>query len=134
MNEKLKGVFTNDKIKDCCKKVFTKNKIRAIIAIIVLVGAMHVGYSLMFEVKGIVRKVDANNITVANFFTTQTINTGDYQIDTTKITVGERVEIVKNLSGQVLEIKGGNRNHDIVNGVDGKQNRGFEQNGGKSRR
>lgn len=115
MMEKIKGIFNNDKVKGCCKKVFTKNKIRAIIVIVVVVGALHLGYSLMFRVNGIVRKVDANTITVANFFNTQTINTGDYQIDTTKIIVGERVEVIKNLSGQVLEIRGGNRKQDMGN-------------------
>ena len=112
MSEKIKNVINNENVKGVCKKIFTKKNVKALIAIFVVLFVLKTGYSLMFEVNGVVRKVTTNSITVANFFNTRTINTGSYKIDTDKIVVGERVEISKNLSGQVLDIRAHGEKHD----------------------
>lgn len=102
MNEKLKGIS---------KKVFTKKKITGAIVVLAIVVGLKLGYSLIYDIHGTVTKVDANSITVSNFITTTTINTGDYTIDTSKIVVGERVEVQKNISGKVINVSGGRGDH-----------------------
>lgn len=111
MIEKLKAFFKSEKLKEFFKKVFNKKIIAVAIVIIVLMTALSIGFSLMFQVKGTVMKVDGNNIVVANFFYTKTVNTGDLQIDSNKIQVGERIKITKNLYGDVISIKGENRKY-----------------------
>lgn len=108
MKEKIKEFFQNEKLKDFSKKVFNKKVFKAGVIIIVLAVVLRIGFSLLFEVQGVVSKVDGNNITVANFFNTQTINTGSYPVDNNKIKVGDRIEITKSIQGQVLSIRGGN--------------------------
>lgn len=56
------------------KKVFSKKVIITAIVIIIETAGLKIGYSLMFKVEGTVLKVDSNNITIANFFSTQTVN------------------------------------------------------------
>lgn len=121
MTEKLKGFFHNEKVRNFNKKVFNKKTFKIAVAIIVLVVVLKVGFSLMFEVNGVVRKVNGSNITVANFFTTQTVNAGDYPLSGININVGDRIKITKNLSGQVLYIR------------DGSEKRGFNDRGMGSR-
>lgn len=121
MKEKIKEFFQNEKLKNFSKKVFNKKTFKAGIIIIVFAVVLRIGFSLLFEVQGVVRKVNGNNITVANFFTTQTINTGDYPVDSNKIKVGDRIEITKNIQGQVLSVRGGNEgrghgNRELSNG------------------
>lgn len=45
-----------------------------------------------------------SNITVANFLYTKTVNVGDYPI--ANIQVGERIKINKNISGDILSVRG----------------------------
>jgi hypothetical protein len=107
MKEKIKEFFQNEKLKNFSKKVFNRKTFKVGVIIMVLAVVLRIGFSLLFEVQGVVSKVDGNNITVVNFFTTQTINTGDYPVDSNKIKVGDRIEISKNIQGQVLSIRGG---------------------------
>jgi hypothetical protein len=108
MKEKIKDFFQSEGVKSLSKKLFSKKTFKAAVVIIVVVVVLWIGFTILFEVNGVVRKVDGNNITVANFFTTQTINTGDYPVDSNRIKVGDRIEITKNIQGQVLSIKDGN--------------------------
>jgi putative ubiquitin-RnfH superfamily antitoxin RatB of RatAB toxin-antitoxin module len=55
------------------------------------------------------KSIDGKNITVANFITTRTVDVGDYPIENKKIQVGDRIEITKNLNGDVLNIRDENR-------------------------
>lgn len=114
MKEKIQNFFQNEKVKSLSKKVFNKRTFKVGTAIIIVVVVLRIGFSLLFEVNGVVTKVNGNNITVANFFTTQTINTGDYPVDSNIIKVGDRIEITKNIQGQVLSIKDRNRKNNIV--------------------
>jgi hypothetical protein len=118
---KFKAMFQNEKLKVLSKKVFTKKKIGAAIVAVALIIGLKIGYSLMYEVNGTVLKVDTNSITVTNFLGTKTVNTGNYPIDSNRIIVGEKIEISKNLSGDVISIRtdGGNQGRDS-NGPGGK--------------
>lgn len=129
MSEKVKKILQSDKIKNISKKIFNKkifNKKTFIagVIIIVFISAAKIGFKLAFEVDGTVTKIDGSNITVTNFFTTQTINVGNYPISNLNLQVGDRIEISKNLSGQVYSIRGDNYGH-MING--NKKNNGNER-------
>lgn len=113
MKEKIQNFFQNEKVKSLGRKVFNKRNFKVATAIIIVVVVLRIGFSLIFEVNGVVTKINGNNITVSNFFTTQTINTGDYPVDSNIIKVGDRIEITKNIQGQVLYIKDRNLNKSI---------------------
>lgn len=123
MTEKVKGFFQNEKVKSFNKKFFSKKTFKIAAAVIVLVIVLKVGFCLIFQVNGIVRKVDGKNITVANFFTTQTVNVGDYPLSNNNINVGDRIKITKNLSGQVLYIRDGSGRRGFNSGETGKRNK-----------
>lgn len=109
--QSIKGCLQSDKVNKVFKKIFNKKTIIAAIIIVVLISAARVGFSLAFEVNGTVTKIDGSNITVTNFFRTQTVNVGDYPVATNGLQVGDRIEISKNLSGQIYSIRGGNQKH-----------------------
>lgn len=109
MKEKIKNFFQNERLKSISRKVFNKKNFKVATAIIIVAIVLRISFSLIFEVNGVVTKVNGNNITVVNFFTTQTVNTGDYPVDSNRIKVGDRIEITKNIQGQVLYIKDGNK-------------------------
>lgn len=50
--KKLKEIFKSEKFKTFSKKVFTKKKIAAAIAIVLLIAGIKVGYSEFFEARG----------------------------------------------------------------------------------
>lgn len=114
MKEKIMDFFQDEKVKSFIKKVFNKRNFKVAIIVIVFAVFLKVGFCLIFQVNGVVTKVESNSITVANFFTTQTINTAGYPVDTNKIKVGDRIKITKNIQGQVLYIRGGSegKGHD----------------------
>jgi len=126
MKEKIKNFFQNEKVKGLSNKVFNKRNFKVATAIIIVVVVSRIAFSLIFEVNGVVTKINGNNITVANFFTTQTINTGDYPVDSNIIKIGDRIEITKNIQGQVLSIRDRNLNNSIYqkNHFNGKSGKG----------
>lgn len=105
MKEKIKAFFQNEKVKNVKKKVFNKKTFIAVIVVIVIVAALRVTFSLVFEVNGTVTQIDGTKITVTNFLTTQTVDVGNYPITTSGIQAGDRIEITKNLSGQVYSVR-----------------------------
>ena len=105
MKEKIMGFFQNEKVKRFTRRVVNKKTIITVIAILVVVSALKISFSLMFEVKGTVKNIDGKNITIVNFLTTKTVDVGDYPIELKPIQVGDRIEITKNLSGDVLYIR-----------------------------
>lgn len=125
MKEKLQSIFNGKKLKSFSKRIFTKKKIVSAVVIIVLLAALKIGYFLAFKVEGTVLKVDTNSITVTNFLGTKTVNTGDYPIDSNSITVGQKIDITKNISGDVISIKSGNgRRGGEFNGSGGQSAKG----------
>ncbi|MDP4144993.1 MAG: hypothetical protein Q8936_11010 [Bacillota bacterium] len=116
---KIKDFFQNEKVKSFGKKVFNKKTFTAAVIIIVLAAALRIGFFCLFEVQGTVQKVDGTKITVANFLTTQTVDVGSYPIS--GVQVGDRIEITKNLSGQVLSVRDNNGMK-----MRGKGNRNFQ--------
>lgn len=132
MKEKIKKVFQSERLKNLSKKFLNKKTLKIYVAIIVVAVVLRIGFSILFEINGVVRKVDGNNITVANFFTTQTINTGDYLVDSSIIKVGDRIEISKNIQGQVLSIKDFNHDNRNFNNNLHQENQ-FNNKGGKVR-
>ena len=129
MNEKLKAILNKDTLKELSKKIFTKKKIGAVIAVVVIAAGLKLGYSQLFDIEGTVLKIDGKNIVVSNFLGTRTINTGDYPIDG-QVVVGDKVEISKNLSGDVTDIRtgGGKRGGARSNPVIGSNKFGFDNN------
>lgn len=133
MVERLKAFFKSEELKRFFKKILNKKVIITAIVFVVLITALRIAFSLIFEVKGTVLKVDGNNIEVANFLYTKTVNTGELQVDSNNIQVGEKVKITKNLYGNVISIQGEHRNR----GGYGRRNRQMhprganEQNGFK---
>lgn len=130
MKEKIKKIFISDKTKLFFKKVFNKKTIIAASVVIILVIVLNLTYSLLFKIEGVVRKIYGNKITVVNFLRTETINTGDYKIDNGKILVGDKVVILKNISGDVIEI----RDKAEMHGKDNLRREGFENGLGDNKR
>ena len=79
-----------------------KRKVYSAIVLCMLVGALGVGAAAMFRVNGVVTAVDQNHISVTNFFRTQTVDLTGSIVNANQVKVGDRVEIRKNLQGQVL--------------------------------
>ena len=108
MREKIVGFFKSEKVKNTTKKIFNKKTILTAGIIILVVAGLKIGYSYMFEVKGVVSKIDGTKVTLVTRLNTQTVDVANSAVDATKIVVGEKIEIVKNLSGQVIYAKSEN--------------------------
>lgn len=124
MKEKIMKFIKNEKINKCIKRVLNKNTLKILIAIFVVISVLRITFSLMFEVKGTVKSIDGQNITIVNFFNTKTVDVGNYPIELQPIQIGDRIEIGKNLSGDILYIRDEDRNHKNENisiGDSGKQ-------------
>jgi LPS O-antigen subunit length determinant protein (WzzB/FepE family) len=127
MKEKIMVFFQNEKVKRLNKKVFNKKTLIAAIVILGIASALRISFSLMFEINGIVKNIDGKNITVANFLTTRTVDVGDYPITSNEIQIGDRIEITKNLSGEVLYVRDESKKH--INGnrkIDGNSKQNFK--------
>ena len=111
MKEKIMGFLQNEKVKRFAKRVVNKRTIIIVIVILVVVSALKISCSLMFEVKGTVKSIEGKSITIANFITTRTVDVGDYPIELKQIQVGDRIEITKNLSGDILNIRDDDKKH-----------------------
>lgn len=48
---------------------------------------------------------------MANFITTRTVYVGDYPIESKQIQVGDKIEIMKNLNGDILDIRDRENSH-----------------------
>ncbi|QAA32985.1 hypothetical protein [Clostridium manihotivorum] len=105
MKEKIGALVRSEKLRGVSKKVFNKKTITGAIIIIVLVIALRVAFSLAFEVEGTVTKVDGSKVTVANFIATKTVDIGNFQTSLSNIQVGDRIEIQKNLSGDIISVR-----------------------------
>jgi len=103
--------FQNENVRRFNAKVFNRKTLIGAIAIIVIVAALKIGFSLMFQMEGTVQKVDGSKITVANILTTKTIDAGEYPISDLGIQAGDRIEITKNLQGQVISVRDESREH-----------------------
>lgn len=100
----------NNKIKECviCGKnilAANKKKICGAIVICAVVGAASAGAHAMFKVSGVVTAVNSNQLSVANFLRTQTVDLAGAPVNTSNIKIGDRVNIQKNLQGQVLYLR-----------------------------
>jgi len=130
MKEKIMAFLQNEKLKTSAKKVFNKKTITGAVIILVLAVALRIGFSLIFEVEGTVNKVDGSKITVANFINTKTVDIGNFQTTPSNIQVGDRIEIMKNLSGDVISVRNNNSRHMNEKGnFYGKGERNFKGNG-----
>ena len=105
MKEKITNFFKSEKLKNTTKKIFTKKTVVTAVIIVVVVAGLKIGYSLMYDIKGVVSKVEGTKITLVTRLNTQTVDVANSAVDATKIIVGERIEIVKNISGEVLYVK-----------------------------
>ncbi|GKU24590.1 hypothetical protein [Clostridium folliculivorans] len=105
MKDKIKLFFQNEKVKKFGRRIFNKKTVIAALVAIVIVIALRVAFSLLFQVEGTVTNVDGSKVTVANFITTKTVDIGNFQTTSNSIQVGDRVEIMKNLSGDIISVR-----------------------------
>jgi putative ubiquitin-RnfH superfamily antitoxin RatB of RatAB toxin-antitoxin module len=94
-----------EKLKAFAKKLINKKTITGAVIVIILAVALRITFLLKFEVEGVVNQVDGSKITVANFLTTQTVDIGNFKTADSSIQVGDRIEIMKNLSGDVISVR-----------------------------
>ena len=111
LKEKLMAFLSDEKIKKITKRVLNKKTFVAAIVILIIVSALKISFVLMFEIKGTVKNIDGKNITVVNFITTKTVDVGDYPIESKQIHVGDRIEIMKSLNGDILDIMDRENSH-----------------------
>lgn len=134
MKEKIIGFLQDEKVKEFNKKIFNKKNFKKVIALIVIVSALKITYLFMFEVNGVVKKVEGSKITVVNFLTTQTVDVGDFENALGNIQIGDRILIKKNLSGQVMSVRDYSRNMNKDERAYGRHNfKGFNENDLKRR-
>jgi hypothetical protein len=132
MKEKIIAFFESEKVKKLSKRIFSKKTFIVTSVVLAIAIALRITFSLIFEINGTVTKVDGSKITVSNFLTTQTVDVGDYPISSTSIQPGDRIEILKNISGQVYAIREGNKGHMKEMGkgkLRGNNNKGFKGKG-----
>lgn len=82
-----------------------KKKIGTAIIAVAILGASSVGAHAMFQVRGVVTGVGEHNVTVANFFRTQTVDLTGTPVQVSNIKVGDSVKIQKNLQGDIIYAK-----------------------------
>lgn len=111
MKEKIMAFFQSIKVRVFNKRVFNKKTLTGAVIILVIAVALRITFSLMFEVQGVVKKVAGSKITVVNFLTTKTVDIGDFQATSSDIQIGDRIEIMKNLSGEIMNIRDENKSH-----------------------
>lgn len=100
----------NNKIKEymaCGQNILAvnKKKICGVIVLCAVVGSVGAGAHAMFKVSGVVTAVEPNQLSVANFFRTQTVDLTGAPVNVNNIKIGDRVKIQKNLQGQVLYLR-----------------------------
>ncbi|ERI91885.1 hypothetical protein HMPREF1982_02928 [Clostridiales bacterium oral taxon 876 str. F0540] len=105
MKEKINAFLKSEKLKKVFKKIFNKKTVIGAILILVLAAALRIGFSLMFEVEGTVNKVEGSKITVANFLSTKTVDIANFQTSLGTVQVGDRIKIMKNLSGDIISVR-----------------------------
>jgi hypothetical protein len=79
-----------------------KKKLYGIVVLAAMLGIFAVGAHVMFQVRGVVTSVGNNNITVANFFRTQTVDLSGSAVNIADIKIGDKVKVQKNLYGNIL--------------------------------
>jgi hypothetical protein len=97
--------------------ISNKKKVCTAVVLALLLLAITAGVHAMFRVNGVVTAVDNNSVTVANFFTTQTVDLSGSPVNSNNIRIGDRIKIQKNLQGHVLYVQSyAMRNHDHERG------------------
>lgn len=130
LKEKIMEFLGNEKVKNFTKRVLNKKTFVTAIAILIIALALKISFALMFEIKGTVKNIDGKNITVVNFITTRTVDVGDYPIEFKQIQVGDKIEIIKNLNGDILDIK--DRYNSRMNGKEKANESGRSSHKGKN--
>lgn len=109
--EKIIRGLRDERTKKFTKRVLNKRTVVSVVVILIIVAALKISFLLMFQIEGTVKNIDGKNITVANFITTKTIDVGDYPIESKQIQVGDKIEITKNLNGDILSIRDRENSH-----------------------
>lgn len=125
LKEKLMAFLRNEKVKNFTKRVLNKKTFITAIVIVIILAALKISFAIMFEVKGTVKNIDGKNITVVNFINTKTIDVGSYPIESKQIQVGDKIEIMKNLNGDILDIRDRENSH--MDRKDGKSDYGKQK-------
>jgi len=125
LKENLMAFLRDEKVKKITKRVLNKKTFVAVIVILIIASALKISFALMFDIKGTVKSIDGKNITVVNFITTKTVDVGDYPIQSKQIHVGDKIEIMKNLNGDILDIRDRENSH--MDRKDGKSDYGKQK-------
>ena len=125
LKENLMAFLRDEKVKKITKRVLNKKTFVAVIVILIIASALKISFALMFDIKGTVKNIDKKNITVVNFITTKTVDVGDYPIQSKQIHVGDKIEIMKNLNGDILDIRDRENSH--MDRKDGKSDYGKQK-------
>lgn len=125
LKEKLMAFLRNEKVKNFTKRILNKRIFVTAIVILIIAAALKISFSLMFEIEGTVKNIDGKNITVVNFITTKTVDVGDYPIESKQIQVGDKIEIMKNINGDILDIRDRENSH--MGRKDGKSDYGKQK-------
>ena len=125
LKEKLMAFLRDEKVKKITKRVLNKKTFVTAIVILIIASALKISFALMFDIKGTVKNIDKKNITVVNFITTKTVDVGDYPIQSKQIHVGDKIEITKNLNGDILDIRDRENSH--MDRKDGKSDYGKQK-------
>lgn len=111
MKERIMAFFQSEKVRNFNKRVFNKKTFTGAVIVLVIAVTLRIIFSLMFEIKGVVQKIDGSKITVVNFLTTKTVDIGNFQNASSGIQVGDRIEILKNLSGEIMSVRDESKEH-----------------------
>lgn len=90
------------------KDTYRKNKrtIKGLVITVALVAVLSASAHALFRIQGVVTGVDNNNVTVANFFWSRTVDLSGTPFNAAGIRPGDRIMIQKNLQGNVLYVAG----------------------------
>ena len=125
LKENLMAFLRDEKVKKITKRVLNKKTFVTVIVILIIASALKISFALMFDIKGTVKNIDKKNITVVNFITTKTVDVGDYPIESKQIQVGDKIEITKNINGDILDIRDRENSH--MDRKDGKSDYGKQK-------
>ncbi|WP_346356075.1 hypothetical protein [Azotosporobacter soli] len=88
-----------------------KRKIWGVVIVLIFVGVLNVAAHAMFRVQGVVKGVEGSQVTVADFFRTQTLDLSGAAVNMAAIKPGERIFVQKNLQGEVLYVSVAKERH-----------------------
>lgn len=82
-----------------------KKMLYTLIVVAVLVAALAGILERKYVVEGVVSAVSVNKVTVTDFWGSKTVSLNQSWLKQSPIAIGDRVEITKNLQGQIIDVE-----------------------------